>query len=145
MWHEMSGLIFSENTLKLLGCTGLFDWPQKKQQTIWLAQKMQQTIWLAQKMQQTIWLAQKMQQTIWLAQKMQQTIWLAQKMQQSWSTALPRHQKKERWRTNNDKTNATYETIETQTQKQLQQSSCFWTVSRKIKLLWGHICFGFCF
>ena len=37
-----------------------------------------------------------------------------QKMPQSWSTALPRHQKNERWRTNNDKTNATHETTDKQ-------------------------------
>ena len=40
-----------------------------------------------------------------------------QKTPQSRSTALPRHQMKERWETNNDKTNATYETTDAQTKK----------------------------
>ena len=35
-----------------------------------------------------------------------------QEMPQLWSTAFPKCQKKERWGTNNDKTNPTYETIE---------------------------------
>ena len=33
-------------------------------------------------------------------------------MPQSWSTALPRHEKYERWRRNKDTTNATYEITE---------------------------------
>ena len=40
-----------------------------------------------------------------------------QEMLQSRSTALPRHQQKERWGTKNNKTNATYETTNAQTKK----------------------------
>ena len=38
-----------------------------------------------------------------------------QEKPQSQSTAFTRHQRKERWGTNNDKTNVTYETYDTQT------------------------------
>ena len=40
-----------------------------------------------------------------------------QEMPQSRSTALTRHQKRERWGTNKDKTNAIYETTDAQTKK----------------------------
>ena len=36
-------------------------------------------------------------------------------MSQSRSTAFPKHRKKERWGTNNDKTNITYDTTDAQT------------------------------
>ena len=48
-----------------------------------------------------------------------------QEMPQSRITILPRHQKKERWSTNNDKTNATYETKDAQTEKNCDRDAAF--------------------
>ena len=43
----------------------------------------------------------------------------------------PRHQKKERWWTNSDTTNVTYETTDTQNKEELQQRNRLEMVSRK--------------
>ena len=53
-------------------------------------------------------------------------------MPQSHITALPKHQKKERWGTNKDNTNAAYETTDTlRNKEELQQRNRLGTVSRK--------------
>ena len=52
-----------------------------------------------------------------------------QEMPQWRSTALPKHQKKERWGTNKDRTNTIYET--TDTNDELQQKNHIWRAGRK--------------
>ena len=52
-------------------------------------------------------------------------------MPRSRSTALPRHQKKERWRTNNETKNAAYESTNATYKEELQQMNRLGTVCRK--------------
>ena len=52
-------------------------------------------------------------------------------MPQTRQTALPRHQKKERWGTNKDNTNTTYETTDTQTKKNCDRRTVLeWSVGK---------------
>ena len=57
-------------------------------------------------------------------------------MPQSLSTALPKHQKKERWGTNKHKTNATYQTTDARTKKNFNSGTVFerlvWKLRRRV-------------
>ena len=59
-------------------------------------------------------------------------------MPQSRSTTLRRHKKKERWRTNKDKTNTTYETTDAQTKKNCNRGTALGrSVGKLVELGWG--------
>ena len=67
-------------------------------------------------------------------------------MPQSRSTAIPRHQKKERLGTNKDKTNATYKTTDAQATKKPpwnRQSENYFAFDQKVVFFCLFVCFLF--
>ena len=64
----------------------------------------------------------------------------AQEMPQSWTTALPRHQKKKRWGSNNDKTNAY---MKPPTHKESEWSDCACSKAR-FRLTWPNYAYSLC-
>ena len=59
----------------------------------------------------------------------------SQEMSQSQSTVLPGHQTKERWGTNKDKTNPTYETTDTVTKRNCNSGT---VLERSVGKYWGY-------